>query len=1248
MTNFKSRILRTTALAGVAMAIASAIPAQAAVVNSVTNIQATPVGAACRVTWDVNATGQPGDDPTLDFFLETITDLNDTQSVPPGQTLALNIGTTVTINRTRDITITPGTQRYDKYIRYTDFGGSGSAQLSLTRIPDSTLQAAGGSCLNLIANNAPTVDAGANANTAPLALVNLAGTATDIDNDPLTFQWNQTAGAAVMLSGATTLTPSFTAPAKAAGPQVLTFSLTANDGMATSTPDTVDITVAGNVGPTANAGPDAQVGGNTTGTLDGTGSTDGDGDPITYAWVQTGGPTVTLNGANTPNPTFTAPAATTVSQTLTFQLTVDDGIASATDVVEITIPDNAAPVVNAGQDTSVPAGVNVTLSGSASDLENDPLTFQWTQTGGPPVALTGANTLNPTFAAPAKTNAAQVLTFSLVANDGNSASTPDTVNITIPANIGPVADAGAAQSIGGGTAVTLDGSASSDGDSDPLIYQWTQTSGPTVTLSGANTANPTFTAPAATGAVQNLVFSLTVSDGLLTSAPATVAVEILANQLPIANAGNDVTFPGGSQVTLEGFGSDPDNDPVTLQWTQVSGPSVTLINDTTANPSFTAPAKTNAAQVLTFSLVANDGTANSAIDTVAVTIPANIGPTANAGSDATVDGGASVALDGSGSTDGDGDPLTYAWVQTTGPTVTLSDPTAVAPSFTAPSAVSTIQSLSFDLVVSDGLATSVADSVTISIAANAPPVADAGVDQGPINSGDMVTLDGSGSSDPDNDALTYQWTQISGPSVTLSNATSATPTFVAPAVQGLQDIEFALVVNDGIVDSAPDIVTVSIRGVGTITIIQQVIGSDTTFQFTSSIAALTGAITTSGGTGQLSASGVAAGSHTISASDLSAAGYALTQISCNDSDSVTDLASRSVALSLSPNEDLVCTFTSANSREAATTAITDFLTGRNALILASQPDLQRRLDRLEPAQGSGGSATAFGLPVPGSGNLPFSMAHSARQSSVSTSLASIAAAAGDPDRGKNPLDIWAEAYFASARLGPQEGNFRIIHTGVDYRLRNGLLIGVLGSFDRFSNSGDLAAGEAEGSGWMAGPYVMARLAPQLFGEVRAAWGRSDNRVSPLGTYTDEFTTNRALYSGSLVGQFDIGDATQVRPEITGRFINEQSDAYTDSLNIAIPGQTVGQGDISFRPRLQHLVTLESGWTLRPYGEVEGIYTFGTDPNGVLDNGLRARIEGGIDLLGSGNFRSSLSVFHDGIGSDNFRSTGAHIGVSFGF
>src|SRR2546429_5560202 len=49
-----------------------------------------------------------------------------------------------------------------------------------------------------------------------------------------------------------------------------------------------------------------------------------------------------------------------------------------------------------------------------------------------------------------------------------------------------------------GATVVLDGSASSDPDGDQISFSWRQTAGPTITLQGASTANPSFNAPAVT------------------------------------------------------------------------------------------------------------------------------------------------------------------------------------------------------------------------------------------------------------------------------------------------------------------------------------------------------------------------------------------------------------------------------------------------------------------------------------------------------------------------------------------------------------------------------------------------------------------------------------------------------------------------------------------------------------------------------------------------------------------------------
>jgi outer membrane autotransporter protein len=800
--------------------------------------------------------------------------------------------------------------------------------------------------------------------------------------------------------------------------------------------------------------------------------------------------------------------------------------------------------------------------------------------------------------------------------------------------------------------VTLDASGSTDPDSDALTYVWTLASGPSVTLAGAATVSPTFTAPPAAVGTQTLQFDLSVTDTFGASSTSTVDVTISPNQVSVADAGPDQTVTGGTSVTLAGSATDADNDPLTYQWTQTSGPSVTLAGDTTLTPTFTAPPPAAALQTLTFSLVANDGVAASAPDTVDVFIPTNNAPVASAGMAQTVSGGASVTLDGSGSSDPDGDALTFAWTQTSGPSVTLTGAATATATFAAPAATPTAQTLEFQLAATDPFGASSTGTVSITVAPNQLPLADAGVDQGPIDAGQTVTLDGTGSSDPDGDPLSYSWVQLSGPTVTLSNATAAQPTFVAPNAN--TTAAFELTVSDGQA-SASDSVTIEFRAVGTITIVQQLPGADTQVSFTSNLPALSTSVTTANGVAQISAQSVPIGAYTVTVGDLTASGIALTDISCSDTDSTGDVASRTASIALAAGEDVTCTFSAVNSRAAAQVGIYTFLSGRNALILANQPDLRRRIDRLSDTPSApSGSVSAYGVSIPGAKSLPFQASVSPGLTAFSTSLAML-----NDGEGRRNFDVWAEGLLSRATIGDQDADFGIVYLGADYRLRNNVLVGGLVQFDSFSDRDGLQAGEAEGDGWMAGPYVTARLAPQLYVEVRAAWGRSDNMLSPLPGQRDAFETERSLYAGSIFGDAVLGEGTILRPVLSLRYLSEEQLAYTDSLGITIPSQTVDQGEISFSPRLSHMVELNNGSMLRPFLQLEGIYTFGADPaDGLIAlvpvdfdgfaGQLRGRVESGFDFHSEGVFRASLSGFYDGIGSDAFTNYGLRLGVSVGY
>ena len=625
-----------------------------------------------------------------------------------------------------------------------------------------------------------TVDAGADREVLTGASVTLSGSGSSTRSGAtFTYKWTQSGGVPVTLSGATTASPTFTAPSVRTD---LEFALVANDGVSDSAADTVTVRVRPGPNPTSApcvhpAPADAQLLSSSLLTdvvvNDSNVAFRGDGssDRFSYWLCHPDGVREELEQ------NIVGTEATSA-----FGLEDDSRYWAAWKVERaagtswyqwFALPRTGVATADAGADQEVVTGSTVTLSGSGSSSTRSgaTLTYAWTQTGGKTVTLSSATAQEPTFTAPALP---EDLEFSLVVNDGTSDSAADTVTVRARPPPNPTSAPCVQPTIAGGQLTTTE------------LFAVTETTDSVIKYRGTDQSNvtdlwfcwPDGTREQRTDNSHNQHIN-TVS-GLESG---TTYWLTATNHHPIAggqrlwNAWKAVTTTGAASIKRVAFTSSP-----------ASGDSYRIGESIRAAVTWSQPVT---------------------VDTKGSNV--NVRLRLDLGTDDTDRGNSRKRMpyvSGSGT-----DTLTFAYTVKPGDIdpdgVWLQTESATVDFLVAFSNGGTIRTGTTDVkntragLPTTGDASRKVDGATSATAA-------AGPDQ-EVGFGASVTLSGSGSSTrtPTPTTYTYAWTQTGGETVTLSSATAQEPTFTAPSVR--TDLEFALTVNDGVQDSAADTVTVRVR-----------------------------------------------------------------------------------------------------------------------------------------------------------------------------------------------------------------------------------------------------------------------------------------------------------------------------------------------------------------------------------------------------------------------------------------------------
>lgn len=663
--------------------------------------------------------------------------------------------------------------------------------------------------VNAAANQAPVANAGSNQTiTLPSNSVNLDGSgSSDADGTITSYIWSKISGPAQGTVSNTTAA-STAATNLVQGSYVFRLTVTDNGGLTSY--DEVAITV----NPVTNQLPVANAGANqtitlpaNTATLNGSASSDPDGAISSYAWIKASGPSQgSISNASAASTT----ATNLVQGTYVFRLTVrDNANATATDSIIIIVnpAPNQPPVADAGTNQTITLPTNsVTLNASASyDPDGTVSSYSWVKLSGGTALVSNAGSSTTSVT---NLQAGQYI-FVLTITDNNGATSKDTVkvNVITATDQNPVADAGKNQTITlPVNTVTLNGSKSLDPDGTIAAFYWQKSSGP----AQGSITNSTQSITTVTNLAQgSYVFRLTVTDndGKNGTDSVIVIVKPAVNKKPVANAGSSksITLPQNSVSLDASASSDSDGTIVSYNWTKLTGGTATITDATSMQTTVSGLA----AGQYTFALTVTDNTGATSTAEVKITVsnPPNQPPVANAGSNKTITLPTNtVQLDGSASTDPDGTITSYNWTKVSGAAVTITN------SNTAKPTISGLQQgqYTFELTVTDnrGASTKAQVKVTVNIAPNQPPAANAGSNQTitlPVNS---VKLDGSKSTDADGTITSYSWIKISGAVVTITNSNTATPT-VSGLTEGQYTFELTVKDNSGATTKAQVKVTVN-------------------------------------------------------------------------------------------------------------------------------------------------------------------------------------------------------------------------------------------------------------------------------------------------------------------------------------------------------------------------------------------------------------------------------------------------------
>ncbi len=148
----------------------------------------------------------------------------------------------------------------------------------------------------------------------------------------------------------------------------------------------------------------------------------------------------------------------------------------------------------------------------------------------------------------------------------------------------------------------------------------------------------------------------------------------------------------------------------------------------------------------------------------------------------------------------------------------------------------------------------------------------------------------------------------------------------------------------------------------------------------------------------------------------------------------------------------------------------------------------------------------------------------------------------------------------------------------------------------------------------------------------------------LTNATDQFGASRWLASSSLVGRWKIGNGVTFKPNATLSYYSETTDAFVNSLNVAIPSVNTSLGQVQLSPEVDYGFTTMEGTSVDFNLAPELIWNSATtsatglgtlNPTAIGPTGLRGAIKAGATYRNAKGASLGLTGSYDGIGSSGY-------------